>query len=162
EWKTGLTPDSEAKIAAATSLPDLRDIGVCTRIWGRPYNPVPELRWLFDSALFRRIERARIGHVGPLDQLLLELEPKPNLREIEIVELWDVCLHNRPNGFHLRFARGSDERFSKLEVRWPRQAKLDDWHVRHVVASLGELRPDSLSALRIVVPSGDADLAALH
>lgn len=117
------THDVEAKLAATVreskALPHVRTLGVCVRVWGRAENPVPELAWLFGGSLFRRIERLRIAKVGPLPALLNAMTPLERLREIEVVRLWELCLHNDPSGVRFRFSRGNDERFSVLEIVWP-------------------------------------------
>ncbi len=153
EWVADTPTEVARRIAEACALPNVRHLGVCAKIWARPFNPVGELRWVFDSPLFARIETLRIAHVGPLPALLAALEPKSALREIEIVDLWDVALHGESTGHHVRFERGSDGRFSRVHVRWPEIDEIAEWVVDKLRALLEELPPDGPTSLHVVLPA---------
>jgi uncharacterized protein (TIGR02996 family) len=148
---TSATPFATT-IAEARALPHVRTLGVSTRIWGRPFNPVLEMEWLFAGAMLQRVERLRIGYVGPLGALLDRLRSLPRLREVEVVELWELCLHNEPSGYRHRFTRDGDGRFSRLEVGWVEKPLTDEWSLRRLCDSLAQLAPDALTELRVAIP----------
>lgn len=159
EWTTELDADTIARIAAAEALPKLRQVGLCARIWGRPENPVSELAPIFDGALFQRVERARIGYVGPLDVLVARMEALRQLRSLEVVFLWEIELSSEPSDVRMRFARGADGRLSELVVEWPGYTSaLERWSIERFAAPLQRLPADALRALHVTVPSETEDL----